>query len=634
VLTLPELNSFDYSPDGSRLLATTAHEANDAWIVDAATGERLLALHGHAEPINGVQWSADGRLVATASDDGSARVWDPDEGRELLRLRAEPGASLTWAAISPDGSRLATAGAEPFVRVWDLGSGRQTAAFEVPGGGRGGIAPAIEWSPDGSRLAVAPHGGTSFGSRFPLKVWSVDSGRLLFTSEYVGDEYGGWDVEWSPDGARILTAGPTVKWWDARTGRRVSTLFPASEVYDLEFSPDGQLLAAGAGNGITEIWSITPQGPRRLLALPASGGGICCVAFSPDGTTVAAGIEGSIEGANLGKLWDVSPEGGGEWLTLPAVEGQGPDVDFSPDGHLLAISRDYTHVSLHDAVTGEKAISIDASGPSTGIDFSPDGSRIATSGAYGAAIWDAASGDQLLRLEGHEDWVNKVRFSPDGDRLVTGSDDGSFRLWDASTGEQLLVLEDHDGFDWGAAFSPDGRLLATAGDGRVKLWDAITGRQIRTLAETSFVMNVVFSPDGDRLAAGLGEGNARVWDPASGRELLELGGHVGSVTSVAFSPDGQRVATAGQDGLVKVWNATTGEELLSIRVPGAEISGVAFAPDGGFLAASVTDGTIGTVRVWVLGLEDLVEVARARVTRPLADEECRRFLHLERCPAV
>ncbi len=102
----------------------------------------------------------------------------------------------------------------------------------------------------------------------------------------------------------------------------------------------------------------------------------------------------------------------------------------APDGRLLAISLDFSHTSLRDAGTGQEVLRINAPGPSTGIAFSPDGSRVATAGSYGAVVWDVGTGHQVLRLRGHEDWVNKVGFSPDGSRLATGSDDGTFRIWD------------------------------------------------------------------------------------------------------------------------------------------------------------------------------------------------------------
>jgi WD40 repeat protein len=94
-----------------------------------------------------------------------------------------------WSAVfSPDGRHIATTGEEPFVRVWDLARGRLALVVRVRAGGRGGVAPGIAWSPDGSRLAVAPFGGTTFGSPYPLKVWNVDSGRSLYTSEYEAEE--------------------------------------------------------------------------------------------------------------------------------------------------------------------------------------------------------------------------------------------------------------------------------------------------------------------------------------------------------------------------------------------------------------------------------------------------------------
>jgi WD40 repeat protein len=94
-------------------------------------------------------------------------------------------------------------------------------------------------------------------------------------------------------------------------------------------------------------------------------------------------------------------------------------------------------------------------------------------------LWDAASGRELSRLEGHQDGVNSVAFSPDGTRLASGGNDGTVRLWDAASGRELWRLEGHQGGVRSVAFSPDGTRLASGGDdGTVRLWDAASGQPV------------------------------------------------------------------------------------------------------------------------------------------------------------
>jgi len=110
--------------------------------------------------------------------------------------------------------------------------------------------------------------------------------------------------------------------------------------------------------------------------------------------------------------------------------------------------------------------------------------------------------------------------------------------------------------------------------------------------------------------------------------MLVLRGHTGSVVSVAFSPDGSQIATASVDGMAKVWDAVTGTNLLTLPVDSRGAGGVSFRPDGKRLAV----GAVSGVYVFVLPIEDLMELAKSRLTRSLTIDECQQYLHLETCP--
>ncbi|MBT9311406.1 WD40 repeat domain-containing protein [Leptothoe kymatousa TAU-MAC 1615] len=146
-----------------------------------------------------------------------------------------------------------------------------------------------------------------------------------------------------------------------------------------------------------------------------------------------------------------------------------------------------------------------------------------------------------------------MSFSPDGQTLASGSEDGTVKLWDRS-GRELQTLEGHSGWVWSVSFSPDGQTLASgSSDGTVKLWDR-SGRELQTLeGHTGTVSSVSFSPDGQTLASGSSDGTVKLWD-RSGRELQTLEGHTDWVWSVSFSPDGQTLASGSDDGTVILWN--------------------------------------------------------------------------------
>ena len=137
---------------------------------------------------------------------------------------------------------------------------------------------------------------------------------------------------------------------------------------------------------------------------------------------------------------------------------------------------------------------------------------------------------------------------------------------------------------------------------------------------------MAFAPGGSKLATAGGDG-AAVWS-LSGDRLVSMTGH-GRMESVVFSPDGEHLATGGSDGTARVWDVATGEQTLVLRGHSGPVIDVAFSPDGTRLATVSDDGTL---RVYAIRYEELVGIARARLSRGLSDAECRQYLHLPACP--
>jgi WD40 repeat protein len=237
----------------------------------------------------------------------------------------------------------------------------------------------------------------------------------------------------------------------------------------------------------------------------------------------------------------------------------------------------------------------------TSVSFSPDGTRIVTgSEDRTAKVWDARTGTALLELKGHTDGVLSVSFSPDGTRIVTGGGfDQTAKVWDARSGTALLRLKGHTGGVMSVSFSPDGARIVTGGgyDQTAKVWDARTGTALLELkGHTGGVMSVSFSPDGTRIVTGGGyDQTAKVWDARTGTALLELNGHTDGVLSVSFSPDGARIVTGGADGTAKVWDARTGTILVDLKAHTGGVRSVSFSPDG---TRVVSGGWDKTAKVW------------------------------------
>jgi WD40 repeat protein len=142
---------------------------------------------------------------------------------------------------------------------------------------------------------------------------------------------------------------------------------------------------------------------------------------------------------------------------------------------------------------------------------------------------------------------------------------------------------------------------------------------------------VCYSPDGKQIAAGVQEGNVLVYDTSSRELVRTLTGHTGLVPTLAFSPDGKVLTSSAHDHIVKVWDMDTGEELATLDPLASFLAGHDVSPDGTVIATASSDGKI---RTYVLSTEELVELARSRVTRSLTTAECQKYLHVEACPPV
>ena len=359
------------------------------------------------------------------------------------------------------------------------------------------------------------------------------------------------------------------------------------------FSPDGRTLASASWDQTVKLWDVASG--RELKTLSGHAGKVTSVAFSPDGKALASG------GADKTiKLWDLASGAGPRTLAGHADEVS--SLAFSPDGKTLASGGHDDTVKLWDlAGGGETRTLTEQTGQINAVAFSPDG-KILASASFNTTIklWDGASGAPLRTLMGHTTALFAVAFSPDGKVLASVGGDHTVKLWDLAKGIGLSTLIGHGAAIRSLAFSPDGKVLASASaDKTVKLWDVsgdvfgAGGKLLRTLTgHEAMVFSVAFSPDGKTLASGGWDHAIKLWDVASGRELRTLTGHAKEVNCVAFSPDAKVLASASMDDTVRLWDAVSGREIRAIPAGHLTASSLAFAPDGKTLAAGAGDGTI------------------------------------------
>ncbi|WP_063793418.1 WD40 repeat domain-containing protein [Streptomyces hirsutus] len=606
-------------------------------------------LDGHADTVRDVAWSADGRLLATASRDGTARVYDAESGRSLCVLPCD-GAMVESVSFSPDATRLATAGRDQVVRVWDVASGEPVRQLT----GAGDIGRQVAWSPDGLWIAA------TFKDQV-ARVWEADTGRLVHELRgHTGDV---WGVAWSPDGSRLATASHdrTVIVWDAATAAATTTLTGHTEfVEGIAWSPDGESLATGSGDHTARIWdartgalrlllrghtdyvwnpAFSPDG--RLLTTPSSDrtvrvvrtedakevavlrghtDTVWTVVWSPSGTRLAtASTDGTA------RVWDLRPQGA-EAVLLQGHEGPVNQAVWSGDGSILATASDDGTARIWSADSGAPSGPVTALGERVwSVAWAPHGGRIALGTADG--LFRVVDGVGHTVFELHGEPVEGCSWSPDARRIATGGHDGTVRLLSAVDGTELRKLTGHQDWVGRVAWSPSGRKLASCSDDRTcRLWDTTDGTQLTVLrGHGNYVEDAAWSPDEERVATASGDWTAAVWDAATGRRLDVLKGHKGRVRAVAWSPDGLRIATGSDDRTVRLWSATTFEEFAVIGVHRDKVTSVAWSADGTRLLTASADGT---ARVWPADPDyDRLEArARGRVFRTLDAEERRQHL--------
>jgi WD40 repeat protein len=288
-------------------------------VVEMYDSDPYTVLTGHEKEVNSVAFSPDGSLLATASNDGTARLWSVQTGEEVRTLRGHREFVYS-VAFSPDGSFLATGGGDKTAKLWSVETGIKNKTFS---GHVSNLVYSLAFSPKGSLLATGGFDGT-------VRIWSVETGRELQVLET--HKLRVTSVAFSPDGSLLATkaAGDAetetsehaVKIWSVETGKEIRSLGGSSEG-SVAFSPDGSLLATGKTLWSTQTWEKAQVSKGRHEDSGMS------VAFSPDGSLVATvGSDGTA------RLW--SAQTGKEVQVLRGHEDWVQSVTFSPDGSLVA----------------------------------------------------------------------------------------------------------------------------------------------------------------------------------------------------------------------------------------------------------------------------------------------------------
>jgi WD40 repeat protein len=572
-------------------------------------------------PVNALSWSPDGKLLASAGQDGSITLRDAVSGKQIATLAAHAG-GVSAVAFSQRGEWLASAGADSTVKLWDVASHRLEATFF----GHLGTVLSVAMAPDSSALVSGGDDGT-------VKFWDVASRRAVATrwghprnhepddaddpSRFVRA------VAFSPDG-RLAASGcyRVVRIWDADAIEKTTLAVSDGGVNSLAFSPDGTTLAVGSEGSISlrDVDSLVMRSGPQPVAAPVSA-----LSFSADGAWLAAAT--GENGLVFGRLARPAPDEPRKSLRakadadragfdlanplrLSGHNGPVTGIAFAPGGQLAATSGTDATVRLWNPQGG----AVDKSRPdivlrdiprAAALAYSPDGRCLAVGTSDSIRLWNIRDGVEIARLANRSGDITCLAFSPDGELLASASRDWPILIWSVGAQRIKLALNGHTGGVNSLAYASDGKTLLSAGDdGTVRLWNTATGQAIASLSgHAGPVLNAILSADGRLAASGGADQKVRLWSVERKQTLATLAGHRAPVVALAFSPDGRFLVSAegrpsvqGAESIVgaqrplRLWGIPEGKEILTFGTKGDDVRDVAFSPDSRTLAASAPTG--------------------------------------------
>nr|WP_269813388.1 BTAD domain-containing putative transcriptional regulator [Ornithinimicrobium sediminis] len=589
-----------FSPDGARLVSGDGHGRIRIWC--ATTGRLEAEWPGPDGPVGGVDVAAGTGYIATWAAIGHDRqlvVFDP-EGRHLHEMAADGRAAFEedlprpgrLVAFNPAGDRLLAAVGDVARRLdlIDVATWERVVSTNRPTSSGSTLnlyreVTSLEWHPDGSHVAV------SLGPTTQI----LDGETLQVLRSAHSDTRA--SVAWSPEGGRVITAGRSVSFLDRRDPDpeldtpappvRIRPTHPSPDRLRVRRVPGTDLVVLGAeGSGDLDLHDVSVAGPAEVANLaPMLGQG---VAWSPDGCHLAFGRGGGELAIVDSSTWAEVTR-----YTAHTHDHAWPRLDgpiaWSPDGSFLASTANDGTLAMRDLARGTTttvAVGGASNWPGT-VGITPDSRHIAAV-ATGRAVVARRDGTVVASLDVPTGGLGIPRLSADGTQLAIPNRGRQGRAVSATWTTHL--------WRWGSDEPP--RTLGPPG--------------------SRFGECLSFHPDGQTVAFASDDPIVWIVDAHTGAVLRELAGHALPIQDVMHHPSGRMLASSSWDRTVRVWDLATGSEVAMIASLTGPPSILAFHPTRPWLA--VADWT-GVVRVWTLDFDELVAIARSRVTRGLSDEE-------------
>ena len=563
------INSLEYSPDGSAFLTASADGTVCLW--NAGDGKRLFCATSPG-PVNDAAFSPNGQFIVTGDESGLVQILSAENGKVeneykfgvpvrdvsvrwdggLLAVARNDGkisiinlktrkesyqlqtyGSLSVSAFSPNGLWLAAGSNSGSVTIWNLADGKVISGPRHKDG-----VLTIAFSPNSNYIV-------SGGKDSAAHVAETRTGKALLR---IANENWVRDIAFSPDGLWFVTASDDkrVRVWSTDSGRERLRLLQDGVVTDVKVSTNGQWIATTSLDKTVRVWNSATG--TEIFQIPLKAGG-SVLAFNKEGNTVVAGDQsGAIN------VWDISSMAAP--VKYAQFIGTAGDLQFSPSGDWLAASdenrvwllRPEPLANLPARLEGTPTLQFKSRVEK--VVFSPDSRLlgIATEGSE-TAVYQIET--RSLKRINDPAAVQALAFSADSLQLITTGSDGQVRAWDTSSGDfidgnsggTLLAIESIGAHSLLAA-SADGSLLASSNSsGQIEIWKYQNAQFIpQASLQKDQAVSMSFDPAGELLAVGT-NGNVHLIDTTTGKELARIP-HVGVVSGVSFSADGSILATA------------------------------------------------------------------------------------------